>query len=160
MPLIFINYKTKDRIRTCYLAVSYCSFLFFICLWAYAVFLARESEGGFHWTYLAVVKDFNVTVSKRYGGSIVLFNNDFPNINLMYGDGINRKLINRHVDGYGVYYLRTIRMNILTGKEELNHWTFLVSLWWPLSVALINCVTLAIRYRRERGQVEGAVLEK
>ena len=109
--------------------------LFILCVLAYLYieFIdqnPRVDEHGIHWKSVAITKDVSVLVTKRWGGSIVFFNQTTPNRDVLFFLSPDEGRTQTFFDYFGFYY-RSVRN--IDGKGS-NHSTLSASTGWIIMI--------------------------
>jgi hypothetical protein len=99
---------------------------------------------------IALPGSIRVTVTRHYGGSIIVFNEDLPYLeNISYID-IGNKAIDKHFGVYGFWYLSFQR----TPASD-TWWTIRLNPLYPILLCAILIVVRQIRIRRDAPRVRG-----
>jgi len=94
------------------------------------------------------IGNVHLTVTKSWGGNLVLFNQEAPYTGGIYAMAGDKTVTAKGWDGLGIYF-RFIKDTKMVG----SWWTFMVSLWYPVIIFAILPLTFAVKKWRATGKL-------
>lgn len=130
---VYTNCLMKKTTVSIFTWVSIALLFGFVALYIYisaADPIPRTDESGIHWPYLSLGNDVHLTITKRWGGNVIMFNKEGPYIgatvitmsetNTVSENGWNSCGVSFHL----------IRDNRMSN----NWWTLAFSPWYPIII--------------------------
>ena len=127
---------------------TYVSVLFlalFIGLYSYAWIVDPDLHSS---SSEISVGNARLTVTKLWGGQLILFNQEAPYTGGIYAMSGDKTVSAKGWDGFGIYF-RLIKDTKMVG----SWWTLMISLWYPVIIFAILPVTFAVKKWRAKGKL-------